>query len=371
MENYILSLIKENNRVIVPNFGAFIVAKENGFSVLFNNFLSFNDGLLVDYIVEQEGIERAEAEQKVDSYVQDVKRSLDASGAYNIEGLGTFTKDATGILRFEQSLDLNSDQAAPFKSPSPADNEELLDIDNNDSGKELSDGEPAQLPETSLNEQTPIAEFEEEDVVEDEKHAKVDNERPSIEAKVSEKAIAGSASKYYIDDEDKGKRKQTVIFFWLLFVLLPLIGFSVYFFFFRDNQPAETKQQIATEIREVPAPDNDLPADNSAVAIEEGPTEAVAPAEPAKKEEVTKPVEEPKVNKPHQLIVGSFSSEANAQRMIQNLHKKGYAQAFWFKHNNHYLVSLEPFAHLYEAQARQEEILQGQKMESWIITKRD
>ena len=111
MENYILSLIKENNRVIVPNFGAFIVAKENGFSVLFNNFLSFNDGLLVDYIVEKEDISREDAEKKVDEYVKKLKQDLDDNGSYTIPGLGTFTKDATGILRFEQSSELTEESS--------------------------------------------------------------------------------------------------------------------------------------------------------------------------------------------------------------------------------------------------------------------
>ena len=132
MENYILSLIKENNRVIVPNFGAFIVAKENGFSVLFNNFLSFNDGLLVEYIVKKEHVTNEEAENKINEFVEKLKSTLDEKGTYVIEKLGTFTKDATGILRFEQVAGIgeaNSESEA--KETEPVD-ETLLDIDNSE-----------------------------------------------------------------------------------------------------------------------------------------------------------------------------------------------------------------------------------------------
>ncbi len=131
MENYILSLIKENNRVIIPNFGAFIVAKENGFSVLFNNFLSFNDGLLVDHIVKVEDISKEEAEEKINAYVEKVKGALDENGQYTIAGLGTFTKDATGILRFEQDKELSSEtEPKPTAVPPIVESDELLDIDN-------------------------------------------------------------------------------------------------------------------------------------------------------------------------------------------------------------------------------------------------
>ncbi len=55
MEQYLLELIKNNNRVIVPNFGAFIVSRDAGTTVLFNNFLSFNDGLLINHVSKKEG----------------------------------------------------------------------------------------------------------------------------------------------------------------------------------------------------------------------------------------------------------------------------------------------------------------------------
>ena len=57
MEKYILELIKEHNRIIVPNFGAFIISREKGQTILFNSFLSFNDGLLINQVSKTDNID--------------------------------------------------------------------------------------------------------------------------------------------------------------------------------------------------------------------------------------------------------------------------------------------------------------------------
>ncbi|MCG8580884.1 MAG: SPOR domain-containing protein [Bacteroidales bacterium] len=372
MENYILSLIKENNRVIVPNFGAFIVAKENGFSVLFNNFLSFNDGLLVDYIAEKESLSREEAEKKVDEYVVSLKQELDDNGNYSIKGLGTFTKDATGILRFEQSDELTEGGTTSESVKEEKDTDDLLDIDSSSSQKEDIQA-PVETPTvaSSLNESTPIAEFEDEATPDEE------DKRPAAGANVfssddesqnteeEEKDPVAIANKYL--EEDNSKRNRSIVIFLSLFILLPLIGFSVYFFLIKDNSPAKTEKQIA-EVQKA----EKVELEPAAGTIEAGPDTAKQQKEDTEiiEEPEPVPVAEPEVYKPHQLIVGSFSNEINANKMIEKLKEKGYEQSFWFMHNNRYLVSLESFAKVYEAQARQEEILNSERMESWIITKR-
>jgi len=375
MENYILSLIKENNRVIVPNFGAFIVAKENGFSVLFNNFLSFNDGLLVEYIVKKEHVTNEEAENKINEFVEKLKSTLDEKGTYVIEKLGTFTKDATGILRFEQVAGIgeaNSETEA--KATKPAD-ESLLDIDNSEAApvKELDETEPI-ISNTTLNDSTPIAEFEEGPASVDEAPVKTIHS-PVFESKLDDKKEEKKkeddpvvvANKYL--EEDNTKRNRSIVFFLSFFILLPLIGFTIYFFFFKDNSPKETEKKIAKEIKKTePIPAAVEPVSGT---IDAGP--AIEENEKEKEEVVEeKPATvQVKANKPHQLIVGSFSSEVNANKKVKVLNGKGYEHAFVFMHNNRFLVSLESFAKVYEAQARQEEILQNDRMESWIMTKRN
>lgn len=368
MENYILSLIKENNRVIIPNFGAFIVAKENGFSVLFNNFLSFNDGLLVDHIVEMEDTSKEKAEEKINAYVEKVKGELDENGQYTIAGLGKFTKDTTGILRFEQDEELSSDTEPKATTiPPVVESDELLDIDSSteptkpDETTEASVG----LTDTTLNESTPIAEVEDEQQEEEEAETPSDNISTEESSEPKEEKDPIDVANRYLE-EDNSKRNRSIAIFLAAFILLPLIGFSIYFFLLKDNSPAKTKEKIKTEIKK-PAP-KEIPVSTDAGTIDAGPVDTTTKTEPTTQEPKT--VVTPEVKKPHQLIVGSFSTEANANKMIEKLNAKGYDQCFWFMHNNRYLVSLESFAKVYKAQARQEEILQSDRMESWIITKR-
>ncbi|MCT4645448.1 MAG: SPOR domain-containing protein [Carboxylicivirga sp.] len=379
MENYILSLIKENNRVIVPNFGAFIVAKENGFSVLFNNFLSFNDGLLVDYITQKDGVSREEAEKQIEEYVERVKATLDEKGTYHFPNLGTFTKDATGILRFEQSEALKDAGSISTEPTELDEGDSLLDIDSSGPIEENTDVADVSIPDSTLNESTPIAEVEEDKpIVEETPQQPVS--QPVFEKEIEKDEVieedllkdepdsVSIANKYL--EEDNSKRNRSVAIF-LLVILVPLIGFIVYFFFFKDNLPADTQQKLNNELVskeesqkiavETTEPEGQIDAGPS---IEES-----APVE----EELVKPVEpEPKpvINKPHQLIVGSFASETNANRMVDKLKKKGYEQAFVFFHNNRHMVSLESFDRVSKAQTRQEEILNSDRMESWILTKR-
>lgn len=332
MENYILSLIKENSRVIVPNFGAFIVAKENGFSVLFNNFLSFNDGLLIDAIVDKEGISKEEAGKKIEEYVEKLKETLDTEGSYTINDLGEFKKDASGVVRFEQKEETSNQP------------DELLDIDNNDNKNQVEEDDkvsPDQLAATSVNKTTPIAEVDEEP-------------GKKAEPKKSEKKVKEETEKkvkYHHKDEDS-KRNRSILLFLIIFVLIPLLGFAIYFWFFRDSS---TVKKTKIEIIE----------DKKDPVVKSETKESIPVVE-------TEPVieKEPEVLKPHHIIVGSFRSEDLANKLIEDLNNKGYDQCSIITHNNRYLVSIESFDRVYKAHARQEDILGKDRVESWILTKR-
>ena len=356
MKNYILSLIKENNRVIIPEFGAFIVAKENGISVLFNNFLSFNDGLLIDHLVKEENIGKDEAATKVSTYVTQLKESLDSAGSYTIEGLGKFTKDASGIVRFVQADELVDPKQSDASGLDVED--DLLDIDSDDSKEILADEEPVvgnQTASVTVIDTTPVAEVEDE------------RPRPVVEPiskpakEVEQKKDSVSPAADYIDEDNK-KRKRSIIWLLILFILLPLLAYSVYYLVLKDDSPTMTENMpiLKPEVKEEIT--DELPSEDVS-AIDAGPvmTEK-AP------EEIKKPTPEPLADKPHYLIIGSFKNEANADKMIRRLNAKDYNQCSRFEHNNRYLVSLESFAKVSKARIRQEEILEKDHMESWIIT---
>jgi len=102
MNKYIKYLISENTTVIIPKFGALLVTVSGKGIIMFNEHLKFNDGLLVNYVMSSEGIDKADAEKKVEAYALEILSCLDRGETYNIEGLGAFVKGNSGNIKFNQ-----------------------------------------------------------------------------------------------------------------------------------------------------------------------------------------------------------------------------------------------------------------------------
>jgi len=101
MEEILKELIKQNTKVIIPDFGAFIVKQRNPLQVVFNEFLRFNDGLLIDSLSKKENITKEEAKNRINKWVENIKLSLDKSNEYEISGFGKFVKLESGKIHFE------------------------------------------------------------------------------------------------------------------------------------------------------------------------------------------------------------------------------------------------------------------------------
>jgi hypothetical protein len=362
MQHYILELIKDNNRVIVPNFGAFIVAKEKGFTILFNNFLSFNDGLLVEHVMKKEEVDKLEATDRVNKYVELINKTLDTTGTYTIEGLGVFTKDANGILRFTQAEELNQEDFSGSEerqaSTDTDKQEELLDLDSS-----ASSSEPEIKPEPTIVSPLPVA-----------------DDSPKMEVKeptpIKKKTSASSTYKHKKEVKEE-KKKQSMALFIILFVLIPIVGAAAYFLFFSNGDKDSSnnlsvKQTIAEE---TPAPKvntvlpDQKPLQKPNDGIEAGPESSVEEKPVVKpKETAVKPVTTPSGEKRHHLITGSFKEEQNADKYIQSMIKKGFTESIKLHRNNMFMVSVGSEATLSKAMTRQEEILNQHKLESWIMT---
>ena len=376
MEQYILDLIKENNRVIIPNFGAFIVAKEKGFTILFNNFLSFNDGLLVDHVMTKEEIDKEAATAKVDAYVEKLKETLDSTGLYSIHGLGTFTKDTNGILRFAQSEEINTD--AMQEEPKEA---ELLDI----VGPEEETPKPIE-PEVSKPE---VKKTEEPSPIVPPKVTKAEPpkvekkepvvKKPPVQDKTKEKEAKkenkpqSTSSYQYDDNENKNK---SILIFVLSIVFLIIVFGGVYFIFFHDKKDTPEKTVAKKELVKPVIKKEPAAAESTKVAQ---PTEQVSSgiiAGPSIKKTEEKPVPKPvqktvtTSSKIHHIIVGSFKDAANADRFVETLKGQGFTDCKAIPRRNMTLVSISSFAKIREAEAKQEEILNEKKMESWILTRK-
>ncbi len=108
---YIQELLETNNRVIVPDFGAFLVRATSKNKdkkdlalkledIYFSPFLKFNDELLSKYIIEKENVNKEEANKQISDFISLVKKELDNEKPFVIKDFGKFIIDKQGKIQF-------------------------------------------------------------------------------------------------------------------------------------------------------------------------------------------------------------------------------------------------------------------------------
>ena len=118
ISQYIKELLLLNDCVIIPEFGGFVAnykpatIENNQFfpptkEIAFNNKLISNDGLLINYISEAEGIDYFNAKQKLDSFVEETMLNLERNRNVYFEGVGYLHYDSRENLQFEPQLKQN------------------------------------------------------------------------------------------------------------------------------------------------------------------------------------------------------------------------------------------------------------------------
>jgi hypothetical protein len=129
MEDTIIALLNSNLRVIIPDFGAFIIRQKQPRIIVFNEFLRYNDGILIDFIVKTEGIDREIAEQRVMDFAEDGSKLLASGREMVIEGLGSLRKDSSGKINFIEAPEIieieNKDTPEPAKVAAKEEKQEI------------------------------------------------------------------------------------------------------------------------------------------------------------------------------------------------------------------------------------------------------
>ena len=117
--NYLIELLKDNECVIVPDFGAFISKRHSATidyanhrfmppykELVFNNKLTNNDDLLVNFISQKENISNEEALAKIKNFVNQSAAILEVNFEIDLEGLGKL-RNFHGDYVFETKEDVN------------------------------------------------------------------------------------------------------------------------------------------------------------------------------------------------------------------------------------------------------------------------
>jgi hypothetical protein len=118
ISGYIHTLLKFNECVIIPDFGGFISSyvparfdrKKNVFlppskEITFNSKIVKNDGLLINHIVEKEGIGYHDARIAIDNWVENTMKTLYDGNEVSFEGAGSLRIDRNGSFIYTPGSD--------------------------------------------------------------------------------------------------------------------------------------------------------------------------------------------------------------------------------------------------------------------------
>ena len=396
MEKYLLQILESNNRVIVPEFGAFIIKQKNPLTIIFNEFLQYNDGMLVDAISKKESIDRDSAKKKIDEFIVKMNSELESKGNFTLPGIGIVTKGTSGKISLEkegaQSAGKKETKQAGTPEKKPAQSkatkkaaspkeakeskEETIEIVNEKPAKEeLKVEEKPKVEEKIKVEEKPKVAQEtpkpEKELPKEEK-PKIATETDSqfkkpIEEKKTEKPIYETRSTYVKSYEsDNNNRNRGRLIIWLIIIVVingALIG---YFFYSEEISSLFTKKSTETIEAETYQEDQLQPetTESPEEEFKDMTTQDVEEEKPVQK---TENFRTPVQSGPRFYVVaGVFSDENNADNLVIELRNKGYNAEKFGKIGKLHAVSYNVYSTKAEADRELHRIQSEVDPEAWI-----
>ncbi len=376
IEKHISQLLKTTDRVIIPNFGAFLKSKGEVKSIIFNEFIKFNDGQLIQYVSDQEKISIEEASEKLDQFVEKLKASLGNGSKFHIPDVGLLYQDEKGRLRFDSGAVANDVAIEDEKKEKPE--KEKAEADKSETKVESKVG----VKEKPKKENEKKEEAEKAPPKEEKKKAPgspkfptpvkdFKKEESNKEKKVEEKKTAAVTAekkheKVKIKQPDPRKRKQPeedeeskprYLVAWII-ILLFLVAIIVWLVIDWNNIPGYFKQESKmTNQEQIDQPGLNEQSEASmpekiedhteAEPIETKTKEAAEENQKTKKQitekepEIKTPVSGPA--KKYHLIAGVFGEEKNADKLANKLRNEGFYPEKLGKVNGLYYVTYNSF----------------------------
>lgn len=378
MDKYIVELLKTSNRIILPELGAFITKKDEPETIVFNEFLKFNDGVFVSYVAEKEAIEKEEALEKTENFVKEIFLELEKGNAHVIKDLGEFQKDEKGKIQFipaaakkekeipkAEKADI---EAAPVTKPEekadPAE-EEKKKAEEKLKEEKKKEKKAAKPPEETvakiIEEPKELIELEEKEeevpITEEEAIKAIEEEPPE---KKEEKAGPVTYT----------EKKRSKALMWLLLSLIPVALFVIWFVFLRNGKPVEPDQAILTiteKTEEAVTPQPAVVAEDNIETEEPQQTEQSErlPEEPEALEEVVQPAAAG--GKKFYIVAGCFEIEENADNYVTLLRGKGHNPEKFGMIGRLHAVSFHSFSSREEALSELNHIRKTAEPSAWML----
>lgn len=379
---YIQELLATNNRVIVPNFGAFLVRatskskdantlEEKLKDIYFSPFLKFNDELLEKYIIKKENTTKEQAAEKIKQFIESIKNELDDEKPFEIKDFGKFIVDKQGKVQFI-TVAKEKEEETPKEEKKPT--------DSTVKEEPKTTKKPPVAQKTAA---TKAAQEKEEIKKEPEKKEEVKKEEPKKESKLEEfkpekeepaKPVTPKTEPK-VASYKKKKEPLNKSLVWTVAIGVPIAVLFVFALINIDKIGAifskDTKKE-KTEITQKKKADTKKETSAKAEANKikaeqkttgEDKTQAGKKVAAAKQE--TKPAAP--AQKKYYIIAGSFKNEKYALSFLEDLKKQGYNAEKLAERNGMHAVSYNSFTDKRKALAEYRYLTQEKELQAWIL----
>ncbi|HJX72320.1 MAG TPA: SPOR domain-containing protein [Bacteroidales bacterium] len=388
MNKIINELLNTNARVIIPDFGAFIIKQKNPRLVVFNEFLRYNDGLLIDYISVSEGIEKSAAKAKVTKFIEETNQKLSLGDEVIIEGLGKLMKDSTGKLTFSEQTEASAElqqkakkttarkdttsEAPPKAKPVQKKAEKVKQE------KETAESRKEKIEETKSKEEKPVEiTFEKEDIKaappKEEKIMVTPVKTSDVREESGKDTRSAPAGKRPAEKTTR-KNNSMQILVWIILIVLVNAAIVAWFLFndqitgiFRRDKMKQYEITTGTEAEQKSPADEqvDLPDEATETQTESDVQQKI---EQDIKAPDIPPVSQPVLRdrKEYYIVAGCFREESNADQLVIELRKKGFQAEKFGKIGNLHAVSFSSFADKSTALEELKKIRNTEQEGAWI-----
>lgn len=342
MEKSINALLNTNLRVIIPDFGAFIIRQKEPRIVVFNEFLRYNDGLLIEYIARTEGVELDIARQLVSDFTVNITKALESGRSYTIKGLGVLQKDSSGKIVFDserKAKPSNAAQEIELEPPMIISEEEkpAPKARPKQTGKSTSRSKAKITPKVEEPIQPVPPEVPVETIPEEHQQEIEQPEKP-IETKVPEKEQASTVPPAISSTKlaEPTPNRTNLILRWVILILFAnaaiftwfILGDNIREFFRGKKEPAgmmdSVFQNLSDSIR--------VAATDTTLIFQK--TSDVSTVQADTSEDG---------NLRYYIVAGCFRDEVNADELVKSLKSKGFNAEKFGKIGNLYAVCFASF----------------------------
>ena len=344
INTFVYELLLENETVIIPGFGAFIshykpaeIHPESneiippGKTLSFNQKIRNNDGLLVGYIAEKEGISHFDALKEIEKERENIIYQLDKGEKITFENTGVLSRNSDNEIEFE-----------PFQQDNLLlDSFGLEATSLTPSEPEIEEEENAEqvIPDTEVAEEkyenTEAESSESEDLEENAEQEKEESSETIHEttAFLKEQLVFDEAEpEVPIDDQDEKKKRGWI---WFLLIFIPLIGAGIYLYLNQNKKvsPIPTEEQSVENGTESQAGiiSADTTKSDSSVAKIAGTIQ---------KTDSAKTSENAENQGKYYLVGGSFKQKENVEKFMNEFDAEGFTPFHLGKRGNFYIVAI-------------------------------